>query len=447
MMSVIANTTHRPAWAQRRSVTVIVRGVGRAIAGLALVAAVSACDDNPLAEDRESGEYFRLSSSNAVVNVGDTITVVANVLNKFGAALIVNVTAAECDASVSVQPDTARSEFEAPEQFRIAGNSVGESCVVVNGGGVTDTIDVRVVPAAVDIALAAPGDTLLESGDVVNLPIAFLGATGAAAPGVSLDERTTFTVLTSGIGVIDAQGNFTARAPGTTWVRATFTDLGVSRRDSVQIRVVAAPFTGTAAQAAYGGGQVIEFTAGGIPFDANTRVEFPGRTGGTFVHLLPRTTMRAAIPPGTPAGTVITFNILNAGPTEATVAGTFTTTTAAPAVDPFTNNTRAEARPMAIGEDMFGTIAGVRGAQEWFQVTVTEAGTYRITFNWADALDKDAYVTDAAGAALLALESGAATNPETGTLDLQPGTYYLRGETWTPTAGAAAFYRMRFVKE
>lgn len=426
----------------------ILRGVGRAIAGLALVVAVSACDDNPLAENRDEAEYFRLSVSNAVVEVDGTVGVVANVLNRYGAALVVNVTASECDAGVSVEVDTVRSEYEYPERFLITGNSVGESCVVVSGGGITDTIAVRVVPAAVDLAFTAPGDTLLESGDMVDLSVGYLSASGGTAPGVTLDSRTTFTVVTPAVGSIDDQGTFIAREPGTTWVRATWTDMGVARRDSVQITVIPAPFTGGATQIAFGGGQAIEFTAGGIPFDENTRVEFPNMSAGTFVHALPNTTtVRAMLPFGTPAGTEIDFFILNAGPNDATVEGSFTTTAAAPVTDPFLNNSSSTARAMDVGEDMFGMIAGVRGTEEWFVVQVAEAGTYRVEFTWDDDLDKDVYVLDSGFGTLLALEHGASTNPEAETIELEPGTYYLIGSTWTPNPGDAAFYRMRFVRE
>ena len=416
--------------------------------GLALLLAVSACDDNPLAEDRETASYFRLNPSNVAVNAGGTVTVDANILNRYGAALNEAVNATACDAGVSVERDTTRSAFEYPERFIVTGNSVGESCVVVSGAGITDTIAVRVVPASVDLAFTAPGDTLLESGDQVTLTIAYLGATGAAAPGVSLDDRTTFTVVNAPVGSIDENGVFIAREAGTTWVRATWTDMGVTRRDSVQIVVVPAVFTGTAVQVAYGGGQVIEFTAGGIPFDANTRVEFPDMSAGDFVHLLPNTTVvRAAIPSGTPAGTEIRFFILNAGPNDATVEGTFTTTAAAPAMDPFLNQTRATARAMAVGEDMFGTIAGIRGSEEWFVVNVTEAGTYTVEFAWDDGDDKDLYLEAADGTTLVAEENASSTNPEHATIDLQPGTYYIIGSTWTPNPGDAAYYRVRFVKE
>jgi hypothetical protein len=416
------------------------------------VLVVSACDDNPLAEDRDQASHFRLNPSNVVVNTGGIVKVDANVLNRYGAATNAAVTATACDANITAAADTGRSDFEFPERFTITGVTFGNSCLVVNGGGLTDTIDVRVVPAAVDIELSSPGDTILESGDIVTLPVALLSEGGAAAPGVAVDDRTVLDSSDPAVGSVDQDGQFIARSPGSTYVRATFTDLGVTRRDSVLIVVIPAGFDGTATQAAYGGGQVIEFTAGGIPFDDNTRVEFAaGMLANDFVHILPNTatTIRAALTPGTEADSVINFRILNAGPNESTVEGSFTTTAAAPDTDPFLNNGFATARTMEFGEDMFGTIEGFRGAEEWFIVDVTEAGTYRISFEWADGEDKDAYVIDAtSGATLVALENGAAVNPETAAVELEPGTYYLVGATWDPEAGGPpVYYRMRFTRE
>jgi hypothetical protein len=116
------------------------------------VLVVSACDDNPLAEDRDQASYFRLNPSNVVVNTGGIVKVDANVLNKYGAATNAAVTATACNANITAVADTGRSDFEFPERFTITGVTFGNSCLVVNGGGLTDTIDVRVVPASVDIA-------------------------------------------------------------------------------------------------------------------------------------------------------------------------------------------------------------------------------------------------------------------------------------------------------
>ena len=420
----------------------IVRGVGRAIAGLAFVLAVSACDDNPLAEDRDVGSYFRLNPSNVVVNTGGTVKVDASVMNRYGAATNDPVSATVCDARISAAADPERSDFEFPERFVISGLTFGESCLVVTGGGLTDTIGVRVVPATVDIQYSEPGDTLLESGDIRVLPVSLRSVGGAVAPGVTVDDRTVLSVSDDAVGSIDQDGTFIARAPGATFVIASFTDLGVTRRDSVQIVVVPAVFTGTATQVMTSYGlQAVQFTAGGIPFDENTFVEFVALPDPVEVpDSRTATTMTYFIPPVVGADSTVTFRILQAGENESTVEGEFTT--GASAIDG--NGSMATATPLAVGDSAWGIIAGVRGAQEWFQVTVTQAGTYRISFEWFDDQDKDAYVVAADGTTLLALEHGATTNPETDVIDLEPGTYYLRGETWTPNPGADALYVMSF---
>ena len=419
----------------------ISRGVGRAIAGLALIAAVSACDDNPLAENREDADYLRLSVSNAVVEVDGTVGVVANVLNRYGAALVVNVTASECDAGVSVAVDTARSDYEYPEQFIITGNTVGESCVVVNGGGLTDTINVRVVPAS--IALTSPVDTV-GSGETITIDVDYLGVGGGVAPGVDFDDRTVFSVSNEAIGTIDEDGNFLARSPGATTISATFTYLGVERTNTVGIVVVPGTFNGAAVQTTESGLQAVEFTAGGIPFDENTYVEFPGiSTPAEVPGSRSATTLAYYLPPVVGADSTITFQILNAGPNESSLEGEFTTTASA---NPG-NHTRDGAIALAVGDSATGIIMGIRGASVWYEVTITTAGTYRFSFSWNDDVDKDLYVDDADGENLLTLENTAATNPETGTLDLEPGTYYVSGVTWTPNPGADATFVMSVTQE
>lgn len=423
----------------------ILRGAGRAIAGLALVAAVSACDDNPLSENRDSAEYFRLSVSNAVVEVGGQIGVVANVLNQYGAALVVNVTASECDAGVTVAVDTVRSEYEYPERFIITGNTVGESCVVVSGGGITDTIDVRVVPAAVDLELSAPGDTLVESGSVVDLSVAYLGATGAAAPGATLDTNTSFSVSPSAVGVVDDTGAFSARAPGTAWVKATYTYLGVTRTDSVQITVVPAAFTGTVQQVTVQGGEALLFTAGAIPFDDDTAVQFE-TDWGTMVTLQPvsATEAYALLPFGLPSGTTLSYSIVNAGPNQLAIGDEYTLTAATPADDSY-GDTFATTPVITIGEDVFGAL-GADGDEELFHFTVTTAGTYRLQVDWTDDSDVDVYITDpGANAAYLARETTA--NPEVGTVDLAPGDYgvylYMWASDLQPSNLPITTYRVR----
>lgn len=432
----------------------IVRGVGRAIAGLALVAAVSACDDNPLAENREDAEYFALSVSDAVVEAGGTINVRANVLNKYGAALDVNVTAAECNAAVSVAPNPIRSQYEAPELFTITGNTVGASCVVVSGGGVTDTIHVRVVPATVDVGIA---NDVVASGSTVPLTISYAGATGAAAAGVAFSPaHTTFAVVTGSVGAVDADGNFSGQAPGTTWVRATYTAMGVTRRDSVSVTVVAGAFTGTVTQGtdgnATGSIATATFTQGAVAFDADTQVRLLLNGEVIRTHLVPGApagSIEVVLPFGLPAGD-IDYEIINMGATQIAADGSINLPAGTPTTDGFEpDNTIATPKAMVPGERLYGSIDG-NDSRDMVRLTITTAGDYRVSLGWNDTSDHDFYVRNPANnGTLLSLEGGVTSNPETGVVTLAPGVYWLRADVWThdPIGNRASTYYMTVVQQ
>src|SRR5690606_40224919 len=67
--------------------------------------------------------------------------------------------------------DTSRTAYEFPERFEITGVTLGMSCLVVSGGGITDTIVVRVVPDSIAVTVA---DTV-ESGNTTLVDVTFLG--------------------------------------------------------------------------------------------------------------------------------------------------------------------------------------------------------------------------------------------------------------------------------
>ncbi|HSJ32943.1 MAG TPA: hypothetical protein VK933_15995 [Longimicrobiales bacterium] len=433
----------------------ILRGAGRAIAGLALVAAVSACDDNPLSENRDSAEYFRLSVSNAVVEVGGQIGVVANVLNQYGAALVVNVTAAECDARVTVAVDPVRSEYEYPERFIITGNTVGESCVVVSGGGITDTIDVRVVPAAVDVTIA---NQVIASGSTAPLSVTYAGATGASAGGVTFNPaHTTFTVANGLVVSVDADGNVSGQAPGTTWVRAVYTDLGVTRRDSVEVTVVAGTFTGTVTQGTDGNATgsigTAVFTEGAVAFDSDTQVILYLDDEVIRTHLVPGTSstqIEVVLPFGLPAGS-IDYEIINMGPNQIAAAGTIDLPAGTPAADAFEPDaTIATPKAIVPGERLYGSLNDPGDTRDLVRLTITTAGDYRVSLGWNDTSDHDFYVRNTANnGTLLSLEGGVTSNPETGVVTLAVGTYWLRADVWThdPIGGRPSTYYMTVVQQ
>ncbi|HUF51111.1 MAG TPA: hypothetical protein VMN60_09775 [Longimicrobiales bacterium] len=409
----------------------IARGVGRALAGLALVLiTVAACDNNPLADDRDQAAYFRLNPSNVAVNAGGEVKVDAVLVNKFGGGLNQAVAATPCDNKITAVADTGRSVFEFPERFVITGVTLGMSCLVVRGGGVEDTIGVRVVPAS----LAITGvEEPLPSGVARTAQVRFLNEQGQPVTGFTVSD-VTLTIGSSTIGVIDATGAISARAPGTTTVTATLDPrFGVTRSVTTNVTVVAGPFTGTVAQSTATGGQYVTFTAGALAFDADTeiRVQVPS---GFWATITPSIVSRAAgntitvmLPPGLPAGSVLSYDIINLGANQVAVKGTFTTTTAAPAVDTWgaaPAGGPASAPTITVFNDVFGTIPGIdQTAEEWFCFVAARTGSHTMTVHWDDGSDIDVYLTNSAGTAALSARETLA-NPEVGSANLTSGTRY-----------------------
>ena len=117
------------------------------ITALGMVAVLAAaCDDNPLAEDRDSVDRFRINPSFAFVKVSDSTKVSAIAVNVHGEPTGDAVTATACDAKINVARDETRVEYEPPERFVVRGIAEGESCVNVTAGGRNATITITVVP-------------------------------------------------------------------------------------------------------------------------------------------------------------------------------------------------------------------------------------------------------------------------------------------------------------
>ena len=118
----------------------------RAVALLSVLGlgVVAACDDNPVAEDREN--VFRLFLNPTVVNltVGGTKAVTGQALNRYGEATFTPVTATACDARITIAPDTTLLPIEPPTRVIATGRTVGTSCIVFTGGGFTDSVTVNV---------------------------------------------------------------------------------------------------------------------------------------------------------------------------------------------------------------------------------------------------------------------------------------------------------------
>jgi uncharacterized protein YjdB len=212
------------------------RGAGRALAAVALLSvAAVACDNNPLAEDRDKASYFRINPTSVAVNAGATVKVDAIVVNQFGGATNHAVTATPCDNKITAVADTGRSVFEYPERFVITGVSGGITCLRVSAAGIQDSIGVRVVPAS----LTATAPVGLRVGATAPLTVQFLGATGAPVEGFSMSDLT-FTSGTVGVATVDAAGAVRGVAAGTSQVTvALHSRFGATR--SVVVPVTIAP--------------------------------------------------------------------------------------------------------------------------------------------------------------------------------------------------------------
>lgn len=417
----------------------IVRVLRQAGAGLAVVALVAACDNNPLAENRDRGAYFDLNPSNVAVNAGGTVKVSAVVRNEYGAATNAAVTATPCDAKITAVRDTGRSAFEFPERFDVTGtNSLGNSCLVVSGGGLTDTIRVRVVPASIRMT----GIDTVGSGQTATGTVRFLTTAGGDATGFDL-SNVEFVSLTPTIATVDSTGAVSGQAPGQGQVLVRLrTGFGVTRVDTARfvVRAGAFPAANVALStigAPTGSIQVATFSQANIPFDADTQVEIvvDGATIRTWTTVSTGTTRQIVLPFGLPAGN-LRYNVINIGPNQVAQTGTISLPNGTPPADlQEPDESFATPKNMTPGQVFYGSLA-TNDATDMIRLTVTEGGSHTITFQWNEASgngtagsDFDLYVYTAGGTEILAQETFSAAQ-ESGTVTLAPGVYYIELATW-----------------
>ena len=139
------------------------------------------------------------SVSRLVVSQGDTGTFQASVVNPQLVPLTVPVSFAPCTGTVGSVGATRDTSYQPPVankfQALVAGLTIGSACVVVSGGGLTDTVDAPVAPIIFTGAISRPtamgGDTIsiasttllkFSESPVVTFGGGVAGATQAATP-------------------------------------------------------------------------------------------------------------------------------------------------------------------------------------------------------------------------------------------------------------------------
>lgn len=111
--------------------------------------------------------------------------------------------------------------------------------------------------------------------------------------------------------------------------------------------------------------------------------------------------------------------------TVPSLPGSSSTATAPPLVVPALDGTSGIYDAGTFGGDLFGTGAPV---DQVYRVNITTAGDYTFTVGWNNGSDIDVAICALADCSDADFFAATADNPESGTLTLTPGTYYLAAD-------------------
>ena len=141
-------------------------GLFGALTGLAMVSA--SCIDDPLADLDGAPAAVVMDYELLVQAIGEADTVIARVVDGRFTDLEVPTTYTACDGDIAVSTNASHNPVPPVSvSFVVQALTPGASCVVVSGGGVTDTLDVGVLPVAFGGAVSstnvAPWDTITVS--------------------------------------------------------------------------------------------------------------------------------------------------------------------------------------------------------------------------------------------------------------------------------------------
>ena len=220
--------------------------------------------------------------------------------------------------------------------------------------------------------------------------------------------------------------------------------------DTVEVKVLSGPFPGTVATAQGLGGTLLQFTSTTNIFDANTSVVLSGTSESGFLVDQTPTRVRYLLPFGSPAGPV-NYAITNAGPADFALNGTFTTTAAIPCSDAYdtpSNNAPAGATAGALlpGGSIFGGASFANDPDDWYKVTITEAGNYRFTVDWSDGEDVDLIPYRASGALLSGAGATSAKPEVVNVNNLAAGDYFIDINMYDGAGGACVTYKLSVIK-
>ncbi len=264
-----------------------VRNVGLAALGLA-VAALAACNDDPLGFDNDQTTDIFVNPSVMVVPAGRTSKLESRAINQgleptFADVLVNDTRLGQQEllnvgcATVAIDPDAPADPdgnlvYVPPGLFVVTGlNGLGTCTFTLSSGGVEKDVDVAVV--ADDVGLTCPD--VVRSGDTGTIDAALLSFDGTA---IGPLDQTTDLVWNSDNAdaiVVDGTGFWSAAASGSAEITATWTGTDatgtaglVTRTGSCTITVAGGPPVSAAFADVDGDGSIGVFEVGeSIDFD------------------------------------------------------------------------------------------------------------------------------------------------------------------------------------
>jgi hypothetical protein len=187
---------------------------------LAVIAfSVGACKSDPLSDLDGNPAAVVTDFSYLQLLIGSSTTITASVLDARTTPLAIPLTFSACNNAVTVAADPSYNPIPATSARAIVtAQAPGTSCVVVSGGGVSDTITISVLPQGFAGAIS---NTTPQGGDTITI---------ASTALLKFDIATV--AVTFGGGV---PGLIVAKTPDLLTVLVPFSDPGPLTIDGVDV--------------------------------------------------------------------------------------------------------------------------------------------------------------------------------------------------------------------
>jgi len=413
-----------------------------AVALLAL--GLAGCDDNPLEFEDGVAAMITTNPSSMTIVAGSTTLLESRTIDEGSRPTREEITTtvdASCGpgtVSIAVAA-TYEPSVDAPGKFDVTGGTtLGTTCITLEGGGVTASVDVAVVGAS--LAMAGPAQIIFETTGQVTATLL-----GANAEVLSPFESTTdlvWTTSASAIMTVDGTGLVTAAGVGSADIIGTWTDptgSGVVVVGSISIEVPPLPIPVISAVTPATGdlGQVITVT--GVDIFSVTNVFIDGAETPFTATVVSPTELTFLMPANLAlgahdiaVGTTGGFAFSNAISYTSTAG--FTNGSTEPANDDFTTPT-----PVALPFVLNDGVDAV-DAEDFWLITVASTVTLDLILAWDDVADDlDFAVIDAGFTAFECTGGATLANPEViSDCELDAGDHLIRVQ-WFGGGGPAVY--------